>query len=105
MEKQFAVFDVPGDLLFVAQLLISEVATNAIKHTRAPEILVRLVTDHYLEVSVHDPDARRLPRLSHPSDDETSGRGLALVDALAAAWGTDVVDSGKWVWFRLDLPP
>ncbi|MCK9901389.1 SpoIIE family protein phosphatase [Frankia sp. Cpl3] len=33
------------------------------------------------------------------------GRGLALVDALSAAWGTEHVAGGKTVWFRLATRP
>ncbi len=33
-----------------------------------------------------------------------NGRGLALVDALATAWGTEHDRTGKKVWFRLDTP-
>jgi hypothetical protein len=41
-----------------------------------------------------------------PAADEDHGRGLLLVDALAARWGvTDRVGPGKTVWAECALPP
>ena len=34
-----------------------------------------------------------------------SGRGLLLVDALASAWGSFVLDSGKMVWATVRVRP
>ena len=36
-----------------------------------------------------------------PSGERSGGRGLALVDALAAAWGTTRYTGGKTVWFQI----
>lgn len=38
------------------------------------------------------------------TDDLTAeyGRGLPIVEALAAEWGTTILPKGKQVWFRLD---
>jgi hypothetical protein len=36
-----------------------------------------------------------------PGLDETAGRGLLLVDALSAVWGSGATDAGKTVWFEL----
>ena len=44
-----------------------------------------------------------LPRLSPPTIDSDAGRGLLLVDALAADWGTCPAGDGKSVWFSLDI--
>jgi anti-sigma regulatory factor (Ser/Thr protein kinase) len=77
-------------------LLTSELVTNAIRHgTGAPhEELVELVLwpaeGHYW-VAVSDAGTRRTdgsgtPVVTHPCSDSENGRGLLLVDRLAAAW-------------------
>ena len=51
-------------------------------------------------VSVVDDDGSNLPVPGHPSLDDTNGRGLRIVDKLAATWGhRPARDHGKSVWF------
>ncbi|HEX4082959.1 MAG TPA: ATP-binding protein, partial [Acidimicrobiales bacterium] len=45
------------------------------------------------------------PRVLTPSADQEHGRGMAIVASLASAWGSDVGETGKEVWFSLDLAP
>jgi hypothetical protein len=40
------------------------------------------------------------PPVGHPEPTAPSGRGLALVEALSSAWGTQVHPDGKTVWFE-----
>ncbi|ABD11363.1 putative PAS/PAC sensor protein [Frankia casuarinae] len=84
-----------------AELLVSEIVTNAIRYSRVPgELVLRSVpTALYIEVSDSD---SHLPRVLHPNEQEEHGRGLILVDALAARWGTRPTHSGKTVWCQLD---
>ncbi|MFD3976796.1 ATP-binding protein [Streptomyces cyaneofuscatus] len=42
-----------------------------------------------------------MPELIKPADDETSGRGLLIVDALAERWGVRPRNPGKTVWAQL----
>ncbi len=88
----------------VAELLITELVTNALVHTdRGAEVSVSL-TAARLRVEVRDHTARR-PRPYVPTaDDGTHGRGLVLVEALADDWGVDALalGGGKVVWFELD---
>ncbi|MFB7170124.1 ATP-binding protein [Streptomyces sp. NPDC056254] len=88
----------------VAELLITEIVTNALVHTdRGAEVSASL-TAARLRVEVRDHAARR-PRPYVPTaDDGTHGRGLALVEALADDWGVDALalGGGKVVWFELD---
>jgi anti-sigma regulatory factor (Ser/Thr protein kinase) len=87
-------------LLDDALLLVSEVVTNAVKHGSAP---LRLEVDcdrSSIVVAVEDanpvlPRPRRIDRRRH------SGRGLVLVEQLAAEWGVRRTKVGKQVWFRL----
>ncbi|GHE24677.1 hypothetical protein GCM10017778_00200 [Streptomyces vinaceus] len=94
----------PADTAEVAELLITELVTNALVHTdQGAEVSARLAADR-LRVEVRDYASRR-PRPYVPTaDDGTHGRGLMLVQALADAWGVDasVQAGGKVVWFELD---
>jgi anti-sigma regulatory factor (Ser/Thr protein kinase) len=83
------------------ELLVSELVTNAVIHPQCPAtapIGVRLfTTGPAIRLEVHDSDPRvPLPRLLKP-DDET-GRGLAIVKALASQQGFFRTSTGKCVW-------
>jgi anti-sigma regulatory factor (Ser/Thr protein kinase) len=86
----------------VAVLLTSELVTNAILHGSPPLELHCRSADHTFRVEVHD--ARRLDTLAArtAAGDAESGRGLLLVDALAARWGWERQGRRKVVWFELD---
>lgn len=87
-----------------AELLISELATNAIKHAHGVQVMVTVQTGAHIEAAVRDNDTT-LPILRHAEPWETGGRGLALVAALADDWGVEPTGAGKWVWFRVDPHP
>ncbi|MET9390584.1 ATP-binding protein [Streptomyces sp. NPDC006624] len=90
-----------SDLTDVAELLTSELVTNAIVHTDHDALLTATVGPRGLRVEVRDFVARR-PRLRVPVADEgTNGRGLFLVQSLADAWGVRPHGVGKAVWFEL----
>jgi anti-sigma regulatory factor (Ser/Thr protein kinase) len=96
-----------------AELLATELLTNALQHTGGGAVLTATLTpgpEQRLRVEVRDSLARR-PRPPAPgavaravADGEhgTSGRGLILVEALADAWGAQARDEGKVVWFELE---
>jgi anti-sigma regulatory factor (Ser/Thr protein kinase) len=88
-----------------AALLTSELVTNAVAHTSTPvkvEVKVERTPDR-ARVEVYD--GSRVPPTFKPLTlDRESGRGLAIVDAIADAWGVAPVDDhGKVVWFELGL--
>ncbi|MFJ3303697.1 ATP-binding protein [Streptomyces sp. NPDC086549] len=86
----------------IAELLTSELVTNALVHTDHDAVLTAVVGPRGLRVEVRDFVARR-PRMSVPNaDDGTHGRGLVLVQSLADAWGVRAHGVGKSVWFELD---
>nr|WP_245695396.1 ATP-binding protein [Streptomyces antibioticus] len=86
----------------IAELLTSELVTNALVHTDHDAVLTATVGPRGLRVEVRDFVARR-PRLRVPNaDDGTHGRGLVLVQSLADAWGVRAHGVGKAVWFELD---
>ncbi|WP_067178230.1 ATP-binding protein [Microtetraspora niveoalba] len=93
-----------------AQLVVSELVTNALRHALAagPEapIQLRLLSQglHVL-CAVRDPsEAAPLP--GPPGDDfAETGRGLHLVEAVSLTWGWILIrGSGKIVWALLDHP-
>ncbi len=84
-----------------AELLTSELVTNALVHTDRDAVLTATVSPAGLRVEVRDFVGRR-PRPRVPiADDGTHGRGLLLVQALADAWGVRPHGVGKSVWFEL----
>lgn len=88
-------------LLDASRLLVSELVTNAVLHARTDLELVLRLTPHGVRVEVHDSSAATpVPR--RYDDDAMTGRGLALVEELAARWGVDAEGDGKSVWFELD---
>ncbi|MDI6519935.1 ATP-binding protein [Streptomyces coelicoflavus] len=89
-----------------AELIVSELVTNAIQHSGATEIhLCVIVMAEALRLHVRDgmPGTGTLRR---PQDTAESGRGLLLVDALVRAsggdWGTS--GDGAETWCRLPVP-
>lgn len=85
-----------------AELLVSELVTNAIK-AASYEVELRLMRVGKLLVEVSD-DNHNLPHLERADADDERGRGLALVSHLSQRWGTSRKAVGKVVWFELPLP-
>lgn len=82
-------------------LLVSELVTNAIRHAATPFDLAVRVDGSQVTVEVVDHDRTHPPRLRNPRPDDTSGRGLRIVDELSTSWGTEpVAPDAKRVWFR-----
>ncbi|WP_425575617.1 ATP-binding protein [Streptomyces gobitricini] len=89
----------------VAELLTSELVTNALIHTEHGAVVTATMTPRTLRVEVRD-FATALPTPYAPAiDDGTHGRGLVLVQALADAWGVLTHGVGKVVWFELTSRP
>ncbi|MGW2719864.1 ATP-binding protein [Streptomyces sp. NPDC001492] len=92
------------------ELLTAELVTNAVVHTRAPCVVCIRWTGHRIRVEVTDADTTDVEAKVPPPGDE-HGRGLFLVDVLAAAWGSYREPAGKTTWFELaadsedPLPP
>jgi anti-sigma regulatory factor (Ser/Thr protein kinase) len=84
-----------------ARLLVSELVTNCLLHAHSAITLSIDCSEDTLEVEVGD-DGDELPIVKQPTEDSHHGRGMWLVDALAADWGiTARPAGGKIVWFRL----
>ena len=88
-----------ADLVDDVRLVTSELVTNAVLHAAGSDIeLVVLMTDRAIRVEVHDAVAGASPARRVSTTADTTGRGLALVEALAASWGVDTSAGGKRVW-------
>lgn len=86
----------------VAVLLTDELVTNALVHGGGRFSLTVQMDEAVLRVSVAD-RSLEVPRVLRPSGDREHGRGMAIIDALATAWGTDQQPDQKTVWFELAL--
>jgi len=90
----------PVEVNDTAQLLVSELVTNAVLHAGPPlELRIHLDTKRVL-VAVEDASSV-YPHPRDPAESDSNGRGLLLVDKLSTSWGWHRVDGGKRVWFEL----
>jgi PAS domain S-box-containing protein len=84
-----------------ATLLVSELVTNAIVHARTSIEVAVVATAATVYVGVSD-SSGQLPARRDYGTGATTGRGLALVELIAARHGTETHDDGsKTVWFEL----
>ncbi|MGJ5752218.1 anti-sigma regulatory factor (Ser/Thr protein kinase) [Streptomyces puniciscabiei] len=88
------------DLAETAELLVSEVVTNALRHTRGPLRLNLRVRDSRLTCEVEDTESA-VPLRSVVDAAAEGGRGTDLLDLLADAWGSTETPTGKTIWFEL----
>lgn len=85
------------------ELLVSEVATNALVHGEG-EVRVRVqAREGVVRVEVDD-ESPVLPVARSAGPTAEGGRGLALVTALSSSWGVLPRDDGKTVWFEVAAP-
>lgn len=87
----------------VAVLLVSELVSNALRYGAQPMRMVARRSEHGVRVEVHDGRGGEPPRLRRVQPDSATGRGMMIVDALAARWGWSEFAGDKQVWFELDL--
>jgi anti-sigma regulatory factor (Ser/Thr protein kinase) len=100
---------VPPRICETAGLLVSELATNVVRHTDAPSFVVDVedrAADGVLWVGVSD-TGTDLPVLRIPGPTEERGRGIQLVSVFADRWGARRTRgrAGKTVWFELRYAP
>jgi hypothetical protein len=92
--------DADRDVREVVVLLTSELVTNGVLHARTPLLLGVTQAREQVMVTLADQVHGR-PRPKPRSATRFGGRGLALIEDLAADWGTVATASGKVVWFRV----
>jgi anti-sigma regulatory factor (Ser/Thr protein kinase) len=98
-----------------AVLCLSEALTNAVLHarpTRPVTVTIRRgrrrlrfeIADADRAIIMRERGGPRGPGALPPEDQLAEyGRGLQVIDALAARWGVDADDAGKRVWFEQDI--
>ncbi|WP_369174686.1 SpoIIE family protein phosphatase [Streptomyces sp. R28] len=84
-------------------LVVSELVTNALVHTDGRVRLDLTFVNHRLRVAVADASPRTPVKPASISWEATGGRGILLVEAVSAAWGTVPVSGGKQVWSEIAL--
>ncbi|MFI0776474.1 ATP-binding protein [Streptomyces sp. NPDC021212] len=98
-----------GEAADTVRLIVSELATNAVQHTRGESptftVDIKLDQEGRLEIGVTDSHPRRPRRLSAAAHQD-NGRGLVIIGCLAAEAGGEVfvtptADGGKTVWIAL----
>ncbi|MEP7055039.1 MAG: ATP-binding protein [Actinomycetota bacterium] len=85
-----------------AVLLASEIVTNAFIHGRSDARIAVAASHNQVRVEVADDNSRH-PRRLEPDADALDGRGLAIVDLVAASWGVRDDSIGKTVWFEVTV--
>jgi anti-sigma regulatory factor (Ser/Thr protein kinase) len=105
---------VAQDARDAAEMLVSEVVTNCIRHTTSDfEVTIRIATG-VVRVEVTDWGGGE-PVVRNPEPSEPNGRGLQIVEMLSNRWGiergidrnADPLPGGpsKTVWFEIVLQP
>jgi anti-sigma regulatory factor (Ser/Thr protein kinase) len=81
----------------VIEVLVSELATNAVQHARSPFSVSISRAPALIRVAVRDTSFSP-PEQLRGDTARLGGRGVRLVDALSLSWGTDREPDGKTVW-------
>ena len=84
-----------------AELITSELVTNAINHGSGSIELRMYALDGRVRISVLDENVEGVPQVAKDRGLEAGGRGLSLVEQLSVAWGHDVHGGSKEVWAEL----
>lgn len=92
---------VPDQTRESAQLVSSELVTNALRHGEGAIELRLSLLGQFLRIEVVDQGKDQAPAVRHEMPDESGGWGLRIVDQLAAQWG--VFEGTTHVWADLAL--
>ena len=85
--------------------MVSELATNCIRHTDSGFDLTITRAGGDIRVEATDGAGGR-PEMRSPKPTDPSGRGLKIIDMLSAEWGVDHgATAGKTVWFTVPDTP
>ena len=94
-----------AEALESTELMVSELATNCIRHERMSFYVTIVRSPREIRVEVTD-SGSGIPTMRSPGPNDPSGRGLQIVDMLSSDWGIEPeVPAGKTVWFSLALAP
>ena len=92
---------VTAETLEAIELMVSELATNCVRHTNSGFALTISRGGGDIRVEATD-RAGGTPEMRSPKPTDPSGRGLKIVDMLSSDWGVDRhASTGKTVWFTV----
>jgi anti-sigma regulatory factor (Ser/Thr protein kinase) len=93
--------DASAEILEAVELMVSELATNCIRHTDSGFDLTIIRSGPEIRVEATD-HAGGTPTMRSPQPTDPSGRGLKIIDMLSAGWGVQSASgAGKTVWFTI----
>jgi anti-sigma regulatory factor (Ser/Thr protein kinase) len=96
-----ALGDVPADVFDAVALMVSELATNSIRHAKTGFHLAITTAPESVRVEVTD-DGAGVPAVRSPAPTDPTGRGLKIVEAFSDEWGVEYdAPRDKTVWFKL----
>ncbi|MGW2082152.1 ATP-binding protein [Streptomyces sp. NPDC001939] len=98
-------WDIGDDLVTCGEVIVSELLTNVVVHTKTPltTVVIERRSDSSVRIAVSD-RSQVAPREKTATDDAESGRGLCLVEALSSRWGCDRSRGGKVIWAEIKAP-
>ncbi|MGW2937869.1 SpoIIE family protein phosphatase [Streptomyces sp. NPDC001156] len=88
--------------VFTAELVVSELVTNAIRYADPP-IRLRLIHDEVILICEVSDSSHTAPHLRRARSYDEGGRGLLLVAQLTQRWGSRHTSDGKTIWAELSL--
>jgi anti-sigma regulatory factor (Ser/Thr protein kinase) len=94
----------PVEVVQDVLLVITELVDNVVQHTDGGGELLMGRDDGAVRVEVYD-HSRAFPQLQRHDVRRAGGRGLLLVAAIAATWGSRPTPTGKVVWAHVTTPP
>jgi two-component sensor histidine kinase len=93
----------PADMVDAVELMVSELATNAIRHGEVGFEVTVVRRRNQVRVEVTD-DAGGFPVMRSPGPEEPTGRGLRIVEMFSEGWGVErKATRGKTVWFQVTV--
>ncbi len=102
--RRFAISVLGGsapETLEAIELMVSELATNCIRHTDSGFELTIIRSGQDIRIEASD-QAGGTPTMRSPKPTDASGRGLKIIDMLSLRWGVrSEGSSGKTVWFTI----
>lgn len=97
--RRFAAAVLDDDRVFDVEVMLGEAVANALIHGHGDPVVTVTCTEKALRIEVHDhgPALLVARRVDH-------GRGLAIVNGLAARWAMETSSTETCVWFEVDRP-
>jgi serine/threonine-protein kinase RsbW len=97
--------DVPPEVFDAVQLMVSELATNSVRHAKTGFRLAITRAPESVRVEVADLGGG-VPEVRFPAPTDPTGRGLAIVEMFSDEWGVEyAAPTDKTVWFTLAWAP